>query len=65
MNSLLDVLKEDFDSSCIMILKRLLFPLRKSNLIKIRDSYLKEVFTDDILKHDALYRHAHFVITQQ
>ena len=63
MNSLLDVLKEDFDSSCIMILKRLLFPLRKSNLIKIRDSYLKEVFTDDILKHDALYRHAHFVIT--
>ena len=46
-----------------MILKRLLFPLRKSNLIKIRDLYLKEVFTDSILKHEALYRHAHFVIT--
>ena len=63
VNSLLDVLKEDFDSSCIMILKRLLFPLRKSYLIKIRDLYLKEVFTDNILKHEALYRHAHFVIT--
>ena len=46
-----------------MVIKSLLFPLRKSFLINIRDIYLKEVFTDDILKHEALYKHAHFIIT--
>ena len=46
-----------------MVVKRLLFPLKKKLLIDIRDLYLNEVFTDSILKHEALYRQSHFIIT--
>ena len=63
VDSLLDILKQNFDSSCIMVVKRLLFPLKKKLLIDIRDLYLNEVFTDSILKHEALYRQSHFIIT--
>ena len=46
-----------------MVVKRLLFPLKKKLLIDIRDLYQNEVFTDSILKHEALYRQSHFIIT--
>ena len=63
VDRLLSILRADFHSSYILELKRLLFPLPQKHLACIRELYLKEVFTDNILKHQALYRQSHFIIT--
>ena len=63
VNSLLLIVNAPFNTTCITETKRILFPLNRDTLIKIRELYLNNVFNDDVLKHDILRRHAHFVIT--
>ena len=63
VNTLLLIVNEPFHTACITKTKRILFLLTRDNLIKVRELYLDNVFSDNILKHDILRRHAHFVIT--
>ena len=63
VSSLIDILLSSFSTSFINILKRILFPLSRKNLIIIRDRYLNRVFSDDELKFEVLRNHAHFIIT--
>ena len=63
IDRLIFILKSNYNSSVIMILKRLLFPLKKNHLINIQKMYFEQVFTDDALKNEALYKQSHFVIS--
>ena len=63
VDSLITILKADFHTSCIINVKRLLFPLKQKDLVTIHNLYVKEVFTDTCLKHEALHRQSHFIIT--
>ena len=63
VDELLSILKSDYHTSHIMKIRRILFPIRKEFLVNIRDLYFKKVFTDDVLKQEALFKHCHFIIT--
>ena len=63
VNRLLLIVNSPFNTSIILETKRILFPIKRDTLITIREMYLDKVFTDDVLKHDVLRRHAHFIFT--
>ena len=47
VDEFLTLLRSDYQSDYISVVKRLTFPLRKNFLMEIRRHYLEKVFTDD------------------
>ena len=62
VNILFGFVNCEFSTSLIIDAKRVLFPLSRDILILVRDSYLDKVFSDNIIKHEILRKHMHFVI---
>ena len=62
VEQLLIFIDTDYHSSFINKIKQLLFPLKKSHLILIKDSYLESVFSPKYTQNDVLRKHVHFII---
>ena len=58
----LTLLRSDYHSDYISVVKRLIFPLCKNFLMEIRRYYLEKVFTDDELKIISLHKQFHHIV---
>ena len=62
MKILISYLRTNFHTDKIRVIQKLLFPLKRKILCKIKEMYLDNIFIDNYLKYNVLRNHMHFVI---
>ena len=62
MRILINYLRTNFYTDNIRAVQKLLFPLKRKILCKIKEIYLDSIFIDNYLKYNVLRNHMHFII---